>query len=103
MVGETGPEFVQGPAIVTSASTTRDRMRDQRGDGVNVTIQNYGAPVKAEASRDENGNIMVKLMPILAAHKQEIKEELAADIHRGGGDMSGAFENAYGLTRGNQR
>ena len=55
LVGEAGPEYIQGPAVVTSARTTADRSRESAPavNPINVNIHNYaGAQVEQKPSFD---------------------------------------------------
>lgn len=96
MVGEAGPEFVRGPAVVTSATTTA---ASQNSEGLRVVVNNYGAPAAVETSLDRD-QLMITLRPMLERNKQETKMELASEIDRGGGKVSQAMEKRYRLNRG---
>lgn len=96
LVGERGPEFVQGPAVVTSAASTAAAGKGTRN--VRVTINNNGAPV--EATSTLNGDeLMITLQPLLNKAKAETKTELAAEVRKGGGQFSRAVEGTFGLSR----
>jgi Tape measure protein len=99
LVGEAGPEFVEGPAIVTSAASTA-AARSGGAKATTVVIQNFGQPVTAESSTTPDGDMLLILKPILAEQKRQIKREIAGEFTRGGGDITAAAENAYGLRRG---
>jgi Tape measure protein len=94
LVGEAGPEFVRGPAFVTSArETSRVSSRVP-----NITIHNNGQPVEARA--ELNGDeLMLFLTPILAENRERTKNELSGEIERGGGRFSRTVEKRYGLQR----
>lgn len=95
LVGERGPEYVKGPAIVTSAASSRDR---SNGGIRTVTIQNHGQPV--EASSGMNGDeLMIILKPLLQENKAATKKEITGEIHRGGSPLSTRLETTYGLRR----
>lgn len=99
IVGEAGPELVAGPAIVTNASQTANRMN---GGGVRtVTVENYGAPVQATSAMDGD-TLTILLKPILEEHKQKVKSELTSEVQRGGSSFSQAVESTYGVNRGGQ-
>lgn len=98
IVGEAGPEFVQGPAVVTSANATA--ARGGGSGGPNVVVNNMGPPMDAQASRQEDGSLLLTLRPILEQQKRQIRDELNGEILRGGGDFSRNLEGAYGLKRG---
>lgn len=97
IVGEAGPEFVQGPAVVTGASATAAALNGATGVHT-VIVQNHGAPAVAE-SVTEGGQLMVILRPLLAKNKADTKLELAQEVKRGGSDFSRAQEEVYGLRR----
>jgi hypothetical protein len=96
LVGEAGPELVRGPAVVTSAATTASR---SGGGGIrSVTVNNNGAPVAASAQ--VNGDeLILMLQPHLDATRARVKSELADEITRGGGKVSGSLERSYGVNR----
>lgn len=96
LVGEQGPEIVSGPAVVTSASSTRDRMRGGVGD---VTVHNYGPPMDAKTESDGNGNLLMILKPLLDENRRQTKKEITQEIHRGGSSLTGALETKYQLSR----
>lgn len=97
VVGETGAEIVRGPAVVTSAATTAGYGRNSSGVKT-VTIQNHGQPLEAESSM--NGDeLEIKLRPILAKHKAQVKDEMSQEIERGGGNFGRTLERNYGLRR----
>jgi hypothetical protein len=98
IVGEAGPEIVRGPANVTSAKTTPSVLGAAAGGG-SVIIHNYGPPVVAE-SKSSGDDLLVVLRPMLQQTKKEIKGEIATEFRQGGGEISRAAENAYGLGRG---
>lgn len=96
LVGEAGAEFVQGPAVVTSARTTDSLLNRSENSTprTEVKIYNYsGQPV--EEKRTTQGDVeMVEIIVGRAA------ERVADDIHKGGNRISGAIEKKYNLTRG---
>ena len=96
LVGEAGPEYVRGPAVVTSAATTRNSA--STGGIRTVTVHNNGQPVEA-TSRMNGDELMITLRPLLAQAKAETKTELAHEVRRGGSAFSRAVESQYGLSR----
>lgn len=99
LVGEAGPEFVRGPAIVTSAATTAAH---RTGGGVrSVTIHNNGQPVQA-TSQMNGEDLMIVLQPLLAQNKAETKREIAGEIGRGGSPITRNLERTYGMRRGQE-
>lgn len=98
LVGEAGPEFVRGPAVVTSAATTRASGGNASGP-VRVTVNNLGQPAQV-SSRMNGEELEIVLRPILDARDKRMKDGIANDISKGGGGVSKAMENTYGLNRG---
>lgn len=99
LVGEAGPELVRGPAVVTSASTTGAKASTS---GVrSVQVNNYGAPVEATQQMDGD-TLRIILKPMLDQAKRETRDELAAEIGKGGGKVSKSLEGTYGLNRANR-
>ncbi len=99
LVGETGlPEMVRGPAVVTSARSTQERGMGQ-GMAPVVIIQNYGAPADAEVSKNEDGNLEVRMRPILEKNNEKVKNELAGGVRSGGTPFSQSLEQTYRLSR----
>ena len=94
IVGEYGPEIVEGPAFVTSRKQTAAAMNGSSGSVVNV--HNYaGAAVETQTSPDgKTLDIIVKSV-IDRADKH-----LAASVSRGDGHLNKAIQSTYGLQRG---
>lgn len=94
---EGAPEFVRGPAIVTSQRATRDLLSGSSntsagGNSVNVNVfNNSGATV--ETKTRNNGNEVDIII-------SRIKSEVAGEIASGDGIVGSAFEEAYGVRRG---
>ncbi len=96
LVGENGPELVQGPAFVNSARTTAGMM-GRGGDMkvyVNVIDQRTAesSPVEIREHQTDRGreiNVILK----------DFDRRTAADIRRGGNQTARAFEETYGLRR----
>ncbi len=96
IVGEAGAEVVRGPAIVSSARTTKDQFARNGGNGSNTIVQvinNTGAPVREERSK-QGDTEMVKIIV------GEATRQVAADIRKGGTPIARTMEKQYGLTRG---
>lgn len=97
LVGEAGPEIVRGPAVVTSAATTRSKNLSSGSNG-NVTVHNYGQPVQLETQRNGNDLLLI-LKPLLAENKEATKRELTGELARGGSQFTQSIEKTYGLRR----
>lgn len=95
LVGEAGPEFVRGPAIVTSAQASRSRLGPV---APKIEIRNLGAPVQAEAQWDEERLLLV-LQPHLDATRRRVKSELRDEVARGGSPFTQTIERTYGVGR----
>lgn len=97
IAGETGPEFVQGPAMITSAASTADRLANPAGKGgaeVHVSIvNNTGAPVTE--TRTQQGDRQFVQFVVGQA-----KQGVADDIRKGGNPVARALEGTYKLGRG---
>jgi phage tail tape-measure protein len=97
LVGEAGPELVRGPAMVTSAQSTWDRMGGAQASGgsnVEVKIINMsGEPVK-ETRRMDGNKEMIEFIIGQAA------ERVANDISKGGTKVARAMEGTYNMSRG---
>jgi hypothetical protein len=94
LVGEAGPEMVRGPAIVTSARNTADRM----GNGqtkVNVVVNNHsGAKASVRESRNGAGELTYEVFI------ERVERELAGRVASGGTPLGQSMEQAYALRRG---
>jgi hypothetical protein len=66
-----------------------------------VTVHNHGAPATVETGVS-HGELTMILKPLLARNKEDTKNELAAEVVRGGGNFTRANEKTYGLRRNNQ-
>lgn len=96
LVGEAGPEFVQGPAMVTSARTTAGMGNSQdSAPQVSLVINNHnGGQVEAREERSPDGKFIQMVVDIA-------KESVAKDIRRGGNKISKSLETTYfGINRG---
>ena len=98
LVGETGQgEYVDGPAMVTSARTTADlRGGQQPGNGTNVSVvvNNYS---DASASVEEKQGPDGKVIEVII---KRVKNELTNGVRQGGTDFARAMEQTYRLNRG---
>lgn len=94
LVGEAGPEFVSGPAYVTSAKATANKLSENsngQGGVVNVILQNLPGQT-AEVSTSEDGKT------ITLAVKQTMAQ-LTKEAMQGGGSVFPAFAQSHGLKR----
>lgn len=85
LVGEAGPEFIRGPATVSSARTTAGLLGGPSGNRapqVNVTVNN-NAPVSVEERVNSNGDIEFFI------------NEIARRLDRGGDPLSRTLERIY--------
>lgn len=100
IAGETGPEFVQGPAMVTSASSTADRLANPGGGGganVEVNIVNMsGEPVTEKRSQSGDKQLIEFIIG-------QAKQGIAEDIQKGGTGVAKALERTYGMGRGRRQ
>ena len=85
IVGEVGPEIVQGPASVTSRKDTEDLMKN---NGNNVTVNLIEDSSRAGQVNQRNSE----------TDKQMIIDVIVSNI-RGGGDVASAMSGTYGLAR----
>lgn len=96
LVGEAGPELVRGPAMVTSAQSTKDRGYAGGGGGNNVDIKIInmsGEPVKETRRQDGNKEMIEFIIG-------QAREAVANDISKGGTKVARAMEGTYNMTRG---
>ena len=94
LVGEAGPEFVSGPAYVTSAKATANKLSEKsngQGGTVNVILQNLPGQ-SADVSTSEDGKT------ITLAVKQTMAQ-LTKEAMQGGGSVFPAFAQSHGLKR----
>ena len=97
LVGEAGPEFVQGPAMVTSAASTADRLANPAGAGAKpivVNIANYSG-AEVQASQRETPDAMI--VEIVA---RQVEAKINRGLHEGSSPLAGTLEKAYNLRRG---
>lgn len=93
LVGEIGPELVQGPANVTSRKETA-KLLGSGGD--NLTIINNGAPVRVVSDNRISEN---ERQIIIAEAVDQSRQAIASDVARGGNGVSDSFEGVYGMDR----
>jgi hypothetical protein len=98
IVGERGPEFVKGPAIVTSRQQTASQRNSRGGSGTVINVTN-NAPVKVHAQESPNGDIEM----IIEEASKRVEKKLIAGITTGDGEMSRTMQSTYGLNRGNRK
>lgn len=97
LVGEAGPELVKGPAMVTSAAATWDRMggaANNFGNQVHVSIVNNTG---AEVTQNTKQNGDKQMIEFIIG---QVKDGVAADIAKGGTKISKGIEHTYNLSRG---
>lgn len=94
LVGEAGPEFVSGPAYVTSAKATANKLSEKsngQGSILNVILQNLPGQT-ADVSTSEDGKT------ITLAVKQAMAQ-LTKEAMQGGGTVFPAFMQSTGIKR----
>jgi hypothetical protein len=96
LVGEAGPELISGPAVVTSAATTQDKLANSRAPAGNtlINIQNYSGE-KVETKETTEGDQRVIEFIIGQAEKR-----IADNIRKGGNGVARALESTYKVGRG---
>lgn len=98
LVGEAGPEFVRGPALVTSAQATWDRGGGASADGgaskVEINIINNTDSQITENRRRDGDKELVELII------NQVQQKVSSDISKGGTKVAKAIEQTYNLTRG---
>ena len=93
---EGAPEFVRGPAVVTSQRATRDMLAGAGSSGgnmVNVNIYNNSGDTKVETRERDGGRELDILIT-------RIENKLAGSISSGGGTLGSSLEDTYGVRRG---
>lgn len=99
IAGESGPEFVQGPAMITSAASTADRLANPGAGGasVEVNIVNMsGEPVTEKRSQQGDKQMIEFIIG-------QAKNGVAEDISKGGTAVAKAIERTYNMGRGGKR
>lgn len=92
LVGEAGPEFVRGPAIVTSAAATANQRRGKEGSDskpMQVIINNL--PGQSVDMQERDGPDMKTVEFTIA--------KLTAEAQNGGGKFVPALSRSHGLKR----
>jgi hypothetical protein len=82
LVGEIGPELIQGPAQITGRKETAELLSKNRGVTVNLYEDAEKAGTVEQTENDETNIINI----------------FVSNIRRGG-DMASAIENTYNLKR----
>lgn len=95
MVGEAGAEFVRGPAMVTSAKTTRDALASQKTDSKPVTVQIFNLPGQSAEVTEKDGPDGKQMEVVITA----VRTRLTGEIIKGTGEFAGAIQNTWKLTR----
>lgn len=98
IVGERGPEFVKGPAIVTSRQQTASQMNSRKGGGTTINVINNAA-VKVNAQEDSNGDIEMVIEEV----SRRVEKKIATGIATGDGEVTKSMQGIYGLNRGNRK
>lgn len=97
MVGEAGPELVQGPALVTSAENTRSRYGNANQGKTIINIHNYtGAEVETRESQLGDDRVIETIIK-LAANQAE--RQIGANARKGGSSIARDLEAAYPTLR----
>lgn len=99
IAGESGPEFVQGPAMITSAASTADRLANPTGGGGNVEVNIVnmsGEPVTEKRSQQGEKQMIEFIIG-------QAKNGVAEDISKGGTAVAKALEKTYNMGRGGRR
>lgn len=94
LVGEAGPELISGPAVVTSAATTKDKMANGKGGNTIINIKNYtGEQVQTK----ETGEGDQKVIEFIIG---QAEKRIADNIRKGGNGVARALESTYKMGRG---
>lgn len=97
LVGEAGPEFVRGPAMVTSAKTTADRMAGTgKTDSAPVTVNVYNLPGQTAEVKENTGPNGEKQVELII---RKVEDKLTSDMQSGGGRFAPQIQRTFGLTR----
>lgn len=91
LVGEVGPEFVSGPARVTSRADTAAML----GGKPNVNVFNYGNS-NIEVKQSDNGK---DIDIIVSEISKQVEANLTTGIRSGRGEHANALKETFGLTR----
>lgn len=96
IVGEAGPELVRGPAVVTSAQSTKDRGFAKPGGGSDVVVNIVnmsGEPVTEKRTKTGDKETIEFVIGKAA-------DRVADDISKGGTKIAKAIQSTYNLSRG---
>jgi hypothetical protein len=95
LVGEAGGEFVKGPAVVTSARTSKGYLeKDTPSKAVVVQIFNLpGQTATVQETTNPNGEAQLKVII------QRVEDKLTADVRTGGGTFAPTMARTFGLRR----
>lgn len=95
LVGEAGPEIVRGPAVVTSAATTRTS-HGQEGGSTTVTINVYNQPGQEIETRERTGPDGEKELDLII---KRVEAKLTNDATNGGGRFVPELQRRFKLSR----
>lgn len=94
IAGENGPEFVRGPAYVTSTSNTAKAMQSSQSSEMKVTVNNFSSESVATRKADD-GSLEIIIGKAVAA----AEERIASGIATGSGRVARSMEATYGVRR----
>lgn len=89
MVGDGGPEFVRGPAHVTSVKDTAALMKPT------VNVHNYSGQ-QVQVQQSDNGSGIDVIIGKIA---KQVEDQLSTGVRSGRGGLNSAMKESYGLTR----
>lgn len=96
LVGERGPELVQGPAIVTGRNTTSGNGSLNGGSSPAVTVQIYNLPGQSATVTETESSSGERQLQVII---QKLEDKLTKDVRAGTGTMVPAMVRQFGLTR----
>lgn len=94
IAGENGPEFVRGPAYVTSTANTAKAMQSSQSSEMKVTVNNFSSESVATRKTDD-GSLEIIIGRAVAA----AEERIASGIATGSGRVARSMEATYGVRR----
>lgn len=94
IAGENGPEFVRGPAYVTSTANTAKAMQSSQPSEMKVTVNNFSNESVATRQGDD-GSLEIIIGRAVAA----AEERIASGIATGSGRVARSMEATYGVRR----
>lgn len=94
IAGENGPEFVRGPAYVTSTANTAKAMQSSQSSEMKVTVNNFSSESVATRKTDD-GSLEIIIGRAVAA----AEERIARGIATGSGRVARSMEATYGVRR----